>query len=239
MTMQQLFDFPMHSVMTFDTFIQCDGNASAIHFARKIIDPHEPEKLLYLHGPVGTGKTHLLTAICASLNKFMPFPANIIKCGEISLDENIMERFQDSSPLLLDDFDMLPDSGDFRAAVWQQFNDCYAAALPIVVTASCPPRDILQCDSHLISRLLWGLVASTDVSDDDSRRMLLKKISADRNVLIADDVIEYLLVTTSREVGALIAVFEELYRYSLTAKRKITLSLVKQLRELQSAGLSL
>lgn len=236
MTVQQLFDFPTRSVMTFATFIACDGNASAIHFAKKIADSTDPEKLLYLHGPTGSGKTHLISAICENLNQHNSQSATVLSCRTPSIADELIANFSNSCALLLDDIDQLPDSDDTRGVLWQIFNDCYAAGRPIVVTGSCPPRELSLFDNHLISRLLWGLVASTDASDDVSRRMIIKKISDDRNVRIADDVIEFLLFTTSREVGDLIAAFDKLYRYSLISKRKITMLLARQMRDKSSIG---
>lgn len=236
MTLQQLFDFPLHTVMTFETFITCDGNASALHFAQKIADPDEPEKLLYLHGPAGSGKSHLLSAVCQKINNNSLRGSTVVSCRTLSEHDDLVSLFSSSYALLLDDLDQLPDSDDMRGVIWQTFNDCYAAGRPIVVSGCCPPRELLLLDNHLISRLLWGLVASTDASDDMSRRMILKKISDDRNVRIPDDVINYLLMTTSREVGHLVAVFDQLYCYSLASKRKITLSLARQFRDKSSLG---
>ena len=61
--MQQFLEFPVTSVHTFDSFVACDGNAGALQFSRRIADAHDPENLLYIHGPAGSGKTHLLHAI--------------------------------------------------------------------------------------------------------------------------------------------------------------------------------
>lgn len=237
MTEQQLFDFPLHSVMTFDTFIPCHGNASAVHFAQKIADPADPEKLLYIHGPAGSGKTHLLTAVCEKIGRDTGRLVVQQSCSRFAPDnDNIITDYAHSPALLLDDLDLLPDSGELRGAIWETFNNFYAAGRPIMITGSSPPRELGSVDNHLISRLLWGLVACTDASDDTSRRMILKKTADDRNVRIPDDVVDYLLVTTSREVGHLVEAFEQLYRYSLMHKRKINLGLARHLRDTIAGG---
>jgi chromosomal replication initiator protein len=66
--------------------------------------------------------------------------------------------------------------------------------------------------------------------------MILRKIASDRQVLIPDDVVDYILMTTSREVGDLIAAFETLYRYSMASKRKISLPLARASREIILSG---
>ena len=61
--MQLIFDFPIKPNYTFANFVTCRGNEVAINFARRVMDPVSGENLLFLHGPEGSGKTHLLTAI--------------------------------------------------------------------------------------------------------------------------------------------------------------------------------
>jgi len=98
------------------------------------------------------------------------------------------------------------------------------------------PRELPFLDDHLVSRLLWGLVARVDVSDDHSRQMILKKIAGDRQVRIPDDVVNFILMTTSREVGDLISAFESVYRLSMVLKRRITLPLAREAKEMQLSG---
>jgi len=84
-------------------------------------------------------------------------------------------------------------------------------------------------DDHLTSRLLWGLVARLDVSDDSSRRMLIAKLAADRQILLPDEVAAWLLTVLPRDVGSLVNACETLYRAALEQQRKITLRLAREL----------
>jgi chromosomal replication initiator protein len=144
--------------------------------------------------------------------------------------------FATSGVLLVDDLHLLPDDAGLRAALWQIFNDFHSSGRKIAMAGLYPPRELPFLDDHLISRLLWGLVARVDVSDDHSRQMILKKIAIDRQVRIPDDVVDYILMTTSREVGDLIAAFEALYRCSMATKRKISLMLARESREKLLSG---
>ena len=130
----------------------------------------------------------------------------------------------------------MPDDADLRAALWQIFNDFHSSGRKIAMAGLYAPRELPYLDDHLVSRLLWGLVARVDVSDDHSRQMILKKIAADRQVRIPDDVVDYILMTTSREVGDLISAFESVFRLSMKLKRRITLPLAREARERQLSG---
>jgi chromosomal replication initiator protein len=230
--MQQFFDFPAHSNCSFETFIVCDGNAGALQFSRNIADADDSENLLYLHGPHGSGKSHLLKGIGLAMGQGLPY----LSCRETFTPFELTSRFANSPVLLVDDLHLLPDSADLRVALWQLFNDFHSAGRAIAMAGLQPPRELPHLDDHLISRLLWGLVARVDVSDDHSRQMILKKIASDRQVRIPDDVVDYILMTTSREVGDLIAAFEHLYCESMASKRKICQSLARESREKRSSG---
>ena len=234
--MQGFFEFPVQSVCTFENFVACDGNAGALQFSLRIAAPDDSENLLYLYGPPGSGKSHLLKAMSLTMSKSRPQPVPYLSCRESFTAGKLCSRFANADALLVDDLHLLPDNADLRIALWQVFNDFHSSGRKIAMAGLYPPRELPYLDDHLISRLLWGLVARVDVSDDHSRQMILRKIAADRQVRIPDDVIDFILMTTSREVGDLIAAFESLYRCSMASKRKISLPLARESREKMLSG---
>jgi chromosomal replication initiator protein len=229
--MQQFFDFPVTPSFSFDSFVPCLGNDAALSFALRISDPTDPENLLYLHGPSGTGKTHLLKSIATDI---IPY----LSLREPPKPDALLSLFKGAAGLVVDDLHEMPDEPALKGVLWQLFNEFHTSGRTIAMAGLHPPRELINMDEHLTSRLLWGLVARLDTSDDQSRRMILKKVVEDRQVRVPDDVVDYILTTASREVGDLIACFNQLYRFSMTEKRRITLPLAREVRELVLAGRS-
>ncbi len=227
--MQQFFDFPITPSFSFESFVPCEGNAAALRFALRIADPADSENLLYLHGPSGSGKTHLLKSIAVG---DIPY----ISLREEVDPDKIIALFCSARGLVLDDLHAMPDDSSLRGTLWQLFNEFHTSGRTIAMAGLYPPRELTNLDEHLTSRLLWGLVARLDTSDDHSRCMILKKVADDRQIRVPDDVVDYILATTSREVGALIESFNQLYRYSMAEKRRITLPLAREVRELIQSG---
>lgn len=225
--MQQALDLPVTPRYDFASFVSCDGNVTALEFARQLVEPQENEKLLFLYGPAGCGKTHLLNAISRVIGNH----SRVLSCKEFTSRDagTLLEQVSELPALLVDDLQHLPDCPDLRQALWEAFNHFHTAGLVVALAADAPPRELANLDDHLISRLLWGLVARMDVSDDHSRRMLIAKLAADRQVLLPDEVAAWLVTVLPRDVGSLVAACEALYREALTQQRKITLRLAREL----------
>lgn len=238
---QQVLDFPVSARCRFETFVVCTGNRTAHDFAQRLLAPDSAENLLYLHGPAGSGKTHLLLALKERLARqagTTSFPhlsfreLNLPATGELELAPLLGE----APALLVDDIHLMPPLSSLHTQLWQIFNDYYGEGKKIVVTGLHPPRELPGLDEHLVSRLLWGLVAKVDVSDDESRRMIMKKLAADRQVFVPAEVIDYLLTHTRRDLPSLIAALEQLHHLALAEKRRITLRLARQTLGAETAG---
>jgi len=218
---QQALDLPVASRYGFETFISCDGNATALEFSRRVADPSEPEKLLYLYGPSGSGKTHLLHAIGRQI---AGSHYHVLSCKNLVVPINC-----DASLLLVDDLDQLPDLPELRNGLWEAFNQHYSTGHTLALAGRFPPRELPTIDDHLISRLLWGLVAHLNVSDDKSRKMLIAKLAHDQQVLLPEEVANWLLTVLPRDVGSLVSACDILYRAALQRKCRITMRLAREL----------
>jgi chromosomal replication initiator protein len=238
MAMQLVFDFPVTQKFSFDNFVVCGGNETAVRLARMLAED-KSKNLLFVHGPSGSGKTHLLRAFAAELCRMegrSSLPSLSFKeidqiyGGEFPAEglPRLAGYFMGEPALLIDDIHLIPDNPHVRSEFWQLFNDFHGSSRKIFITGLTIPRDIPQLDEHLASRLLWGLVARVDISDDDSLRMIMKKLAEDRNILLPGDVVDYLLLHNRRELPPLIDALGRLHRHSLATGRKITLRLARE-----------
>lgn len=223
--LQQALDLPVTPRYGFDNFISCAGNSTALEFSRRITDPAEPEKLLYLYGPPGSGKTHLLHAIGRQMagEQYQVLSCRDLTIPVVPAAGNLM---------LVDDLDQLPDRPELRNALWEAFNQQYSSGHTLALAGRFAPKELPTIDDHLISRLLWGLVARLDVSDDRSRQMLIAKLAQDRQIILPEEVASWLLTILPRDVGSLVAACDTLYRAALQRKCRITLRLARELLEL-------
>jgi len=226
--MQFIFDFPVIPRFSFENFVVCGGNNTAYRFAQKLASDAS-ENLLYVYGPEGSGKTHLLTALSNAIDgRYFSFrEAETLYSGGGGF-AGLREHFEGAGALVLDDLHLLPDSQEARVELWELFNAYYSSGKKIAIAGLTPPKELPHLDGHLTSRLLWGLVARMDVSDDGSRRMILKKLAEDRHMALPDDVIDQMLLRVRRDIPSLVYALETINRLAISTKRKIGLKLAKE-----------
>jgi len=176
-------------------------------------------------------KTHLLSAVSREIGERLTIVPPPVIPIELVTPDNCREIIRLTAPqpiLLLDNLHLLQSSSELRTAVWQIFNDFYESGRTIIATATLPPKELQSLDEHLQSRFMWGLVAKLDISDDESRRMIMKKLADDSQIIIPDDVIDYLLIHLPRDIPSLANTLELLKNRSFATQKKISLKLAKE-----------
>jgi DnaA family protein len=209
---QLLLDFTRAPAPTFANFVH-GANAEAAHALEAAARGESPERVIYVWGEPGAGKTHLLrafaTAAAAQHARYVrssDFRA-IDAAGVLAVDD--VERL--AEPLQID--------------LFNAFNE--QAFSTLVVGGSAAPRDVpLRRD--LATRLATGLTYRVLPLTDPEKRAALAAHAQARGFALADEVTSYLLTHSRRDMGSLMAALDSLDRYSLETGRAITVPLLKE-----------
>ena len=95
---------------------------------------------------------------------------------------------------------------------------------PVLAAGSRPPAQ-LALREDLRTRLAWGLVYQLKPLSDAEKALHLRAQAARRGLRLPDEVVGYLLTRLPRDLPSLNSVLDALDRYSLAAKRPVTLPL--------------
>lgn len=206
---QLLLDLTQAPAPTFANFVS-GRNAELLTALDAVVQGRAAERVFYLWGDSGSGKTHLLKAVAAAVQG-----ARFVRGADFTA-ETI------APALAIDDVEGLGEAE--QVALFNAFNEKAFACL--VVSARAAPRDVpLRRD--LATRLATGLTYRVLALTDEEKRFALAAHASARGFALADDVSAYLLTHARRDMPSLIGALDTLDRYSLETGRPITLPLLR------------
>lgn len=201
-------------------------NVEIMAALRALADGISGERFFYLWGEPGSGRSHLLRAMAAALSARNVATVYAVTGAALPPADAVPRA------LVVDDVDKLPPSA--QAAFFNLYN-LVRERQGIVVAAGSRPPAKLAMRPDLVTRLGWGLVYQVHALADDEKIAALKRHAAARAFDLPDGVAEYLLRHFRRDLPSLMTMLDALDRYSLEAKRPITLPLLRELLQAESA----
>jgi DnaA-homolog protein len=202
---------------SFDNFA-VGANAAVLAHLRSLEPGAAP---LYLWGPRGSGKTHLLQACIGRLQ------AEGVRCASFGADVGLpWSGDTDWGAVLIDDCERL-DSAQQHAA-FTLFVEAATSRTLILAAGRLPPVD-LGLREDLRSRLGWGHVMALQPLTEHEARAELRRESDRRGILLSDDVMAYLLSHFERDMKSLFELLDRLDQFSMSQQRGVTIPLLKQM----------
>ena len=209
---------------TLDNF-HAGGNAAVLGALRAALrgDEQGGERILYLWGPAGCGKSHLLRAMARAAGAAGK-PALYLRAPGIELP-------QDTHFLALDDVHRIEASA--QIAVFDAYNRLRASQAVVLAAGNLPPAD-LPLREDLRTRVASGVVMQLRALSEDEKRAVLEDHARHLGLELAPGILGYLLAHFSRDLGSLVAAINALDRYSLQTRRAVTLPLLRETIKLQA-----
>jgi chromosomal replication initiator protein len=174
---------------SFDRFVIGEGNRIAHGAALAVAEaPSEAYNPLFLHGPPGLGKTHLLGAIANYLRVNAPglsvryttaegFTNEFVAALRNSGAEQFKSRYRDLDVLLVDDVQFLQGKQHTEEEFFHTFNALYEGGSQIVLSADRLPSELSTLASRLRDRFEWGLTIPVDLPDLPTRLTVLRRLA--------------------------------------------------------------
>lgn len=204
---------------TFENFIVGSSNKFA-HAASQAVaaNPANAYNPLFIYGSSGLGKTHLLCAICAEVEKNMPEKKIIFVKGDEFTNElidaiyrestrNFHDKYRQADILLVDDIQFIGGKESTQEEFFHTFNALYEDNKQIILTSDRPPKEIKTLEDRLRTRFEWGLLADIQPPDYETRIAIIHRKAELLDFTIPADVCEYIanhLTTNIRQLEGVV-----------------------------------
>ena len=211
----------------FDNFL--GGTAANRELVARLenIETDTSDRSLYLQGPRGSGKTHLLQATahhCADAGLHISYlPLRELKNHPPAMIENL--HYLDL--ICVDDVDMVAGRADWEEALFSLYNLAHEYHCLLVFTARNGPEECGFGLADLSSRLAWGTRYNLVELDDNGKKELIALRATALGLDLEPKVIEYILRRAERSTSQIISFLEQLDSRSLAGQRRITLPFVR------------
>ena len=229
----------MRSRYTFKNFIVGETNKFARAACWKVSNnPSHEWNPLFIYGPSGVGKTHLMYAVVNEIllqnprakviyTKGEDFVNYMIECLSHKSMSAFRDRYRECDVLLIDDIQFIAGKISTQEEFFNTFDTLFADGKQIILASDRPPRDINPLSERLRSRFEQGLLADIGLPDLELRTAIIKKKVEDMDLILPDEVLTYLAENLRSNIRQLEGAIKKLAAKSMLDGRNITLDLAR------------
>lgn len=207
----------LNSDHTFNTFVVGRNNEFAHAASFNIAenpgsDNYNP---LFICGPTGMGKTHLLNAVGNHIRQKFPNLTIMYVSAERFLNEcissirrNQMDKFRlkyrdKCDILLMDDIQVLGRGEAVQEEFFHTLNDFFGKRQQVIVASDRMPKDIKGLEDRIRTRLEWGLIADIQMPDLETRVAILRYKAEKKSIRLPSEVSSYIAKISKRSIREL------------------------------------
>lgn len=215
--------WPAHQ--RFDTFSAGPNGAALAQLRTLARDVDSP--WVYLAGPSGSGRTHLLIAVCAAANdggrsaQYLPLSAS--RAPRV----DAIRGFGGSDLLAIDDVDAIVGDRTAEHALFDLHNRCRAEHATLLFAARAAPAQLGLGLPDLASRLSACTQIALKPLDEVERRELLRARGLSRGIELDDSALDWLFTRRKRDLNSLFDLLDRIDAASLAAQRRVTIPFLR------------
>ena len=211
---------------SFENFF-IEGNEVIVTLLQKSIE-ESSNKIIYLHGSPGSGKTHLLSASCQKASDLMVAPVYVsLRFDDISFE--ILSELNPAGLVCVDDIELASGRLDWEKALFNLYESFAASTGRLIFAGRYPPGeigfDLPDLETRLGSGGVWGLKCLTEDQLPKAVSLQAKK----RGLEMPESVIAYLMRRVRRDPVTMFSILNYIDKQSLSHQRRLTVPFVRDL----------
>lgn len=222
---------------TFESFIIGDNNRFAFAASEAVSKaPAKAYNPLFIYGPVGLGKTHLLHAIGNAIEqKDKPYVLKLVSCEKFTNDlinaikmravEKFRQKYRTVDVLMVDDVQFLAGKEQTQEEFFHTFNDLYNLNKQIILTSDRPPKEIPTLEDRLRTRFEWGLISDIQAPDLETRIAILQQKAELKQYAITDEILHFIATQIPTNVREMEGALTRIFAYASLLNTEVTLNI--------------
>lgn len=187
------------------------------------------ERMFYIWGEPGSGKTHLLQSACRLFQEQGDAPAYLPLAEVPQLAPAMAENLEQTLLVCVDDIQHIAGDDAWESALFSLYERMRTAEGTLVVVGPVPPGRLGLNLPDLATRLGWGLVYQLHPLVDEEKLRAIRLRAGNRGLDVSEDVARYLLQRYPRDMHTLFHLLERIDQASLAKQRRITIPFIREL----------
>lgn len=183
---------------------------------------------IFLSGPAGAGKTHLLLGTCAQALAVHARPAYVSLAGAVGHVRDALHAFEGMDVVALDDIDAVAGRREDEIALFDFHNRARSEGTRVVYAATARPDALPLVLPDLRSRLGQCIGIALVPPAEEARREVLRQRARRRGLAIDEAALDWLMRRVGRDLGSLTQLFDRLDRAALAAQRRLTVPFLRE-----------
>lgn len=240
-TKQPVKIFDIIDNYSFESFIVGPNNRLAHAAAMAVTEnPGKAYNPLYIYGPSGLGKTHLLRAIGTQIKEKDPKKTVVYISSEEFANDFInsirtdsagpfRKRYRDADALIIDDIQFIGGKEGTQEEIFHTFNHLHQNNKQLVLASDRIPRAIKGLEDRLATRFEWGMLADISMPDFETRTAILQEKAKEKGVEVPAEVIAILARRIKSSVRELEGALNKLIAESQLTKQPISEALIENI----------
>ncbi len=183
------------------------------------------EPFIYLFGASGVGKSHLLQASCFAAQQRQKTAFYLALNEAETFDNKMLQNLENYDVVCIDDIHSIRGKLEWEEALFHLFNRVFKDKI-LIVSANVAPQYVDFQLTDLKTRCGWGITYPVIELSDQEKAKILQLRAEHRGLELSDEVVQYVLKYSSRNMRDLLQFLEKLDYLSLAQQRKITIPFV-------------
>ena len=185
------------------------------------------KSVLFLHGVIGSGRSHLLQAACRYISE-KEQPSIYVPAGEPGISGEFISQLDPESTVCIDDLDQIVGDEHWEEAVLEVHERLLSSNGRLLLAAFQPPRVLGLMLPDLATRLTAGAVYRIQPLTERELPRAMQLRARRRGLELPDEVIEYLLRRVPRNSEVIFDLLDRIDEAAFSKKRRLTVPFIRE-----------